>query len=730
MSVADHTRGIAIRRARTEDLPEAAAVFARTFDASVWARMGVASAEAYLRAWLHDPREFMVVAEDPVAGIVGGLLGTMRKDDHRASVLRAGAPRFGPALARDVIARPATALALGRRLLRGVGEVAKRRLSPPSPQPVQSFEPQWPAEVDEPGYIAAYWVAPAARGQRLATRMCARARELFVEQGLSWCDVATYTDNIASQTAALRAGFRLVRQVGTHLQYRMFIGEGAPGDLRVHLERSPLSDPQLPEIWAALLEKTPDGSGFHAWAWRRALLSECPHALAATVMLGDTPVALFPFDFDPRTRALTLWGAHRSNYSGPLYDPAHMPSVLAGLRACVRQLQPRSVDLSGLREHSPVRRALLGLVLGAWGRPHVARSISCSEIDLTPGWKAVWHRRKKKHRNNWRRALRKLEALGRVEFDELTTSASIASVMDEAVGLYEARWGDLNVDRAFGLERETFQRAVAAALADADQAIMSVLRLDGELIAFSYALRHGGVSNSYTLAHDDRYAPYSVGLLLLIDVLERAAVRGDPTFDFSVGDEVYKEVWATSRIGVYRLAWGTGALLRTAGDQVLAAAREHDVLRKLKQEGVRSVLPDAPAERKDWAVHRVRAGDRAGDSGLSVRELDLPGLRAHVPAEAFALAIDRAFRGDTACLVSRGEHPVALVWRAASSRREGLCRGPADAEVFFDLRPLDALEPGSVAAALGPCLLISDPIEGLAVERTFVAEVELAPTRS
>lgn len=701
-------------------------MFARTFDASVWARMGVASAEAYLRSWMHDPREFMVVAEDPVAGIVGGLLGTMRKDEHRTPVLRRGAPRFGPAFVRDVVARPATALALGRRLVGGVGAVVKRRLSPPSQEPVQTFEPQWPQEVEEPGYIAAYWVAPEARGQRLATRMCERARELFVEQGLSWCDVATYADNIASQTAALRAGFRLVQQVGTHLQYRMFIGEGDPGDLRVRLERSPLSDPLLPEVWAALLEKTPDGSGFHTWEWRRALLSECPHAIAATVMLGDTPVALFPFDFDPQTRALTLWGTHRSNYSGPVYDPRYMPSVLAGLRACMRELRPRSFDLSGLREHSPVRRALLGLVLREWGTPHVARSISCSEIDLTPGWEAVWRRRKPKHRNNWRRALRKLEALGRVEFEELTTNASIQSVMEDAVRLYETRWGDFNVDRAFGLERETFQRAAAAALANADQAIMSTLRLEGELIAFNYALRHGGVSNSYTLAHDDRYAPYSVGLLLLIHVLEQAARRGDPSFDFSVGDEVYKEVWSTSRIGVYRLAWGAAASLRTTKDKVLAAAREQNLLRKLKQEGLRSVLPEPPAKRKGWTVHRVRAGD----SQLRLEELDLDGLRTHVPGEGLALAVDRAFRGDTACLVSRGQHPVALVWRAASSRREGLCRGPADAEVYFDLRPLKPVELASVAAALGPCLLVSEPIAGLAAERTFVAEVDLAPARS
>lgn len=724
----DPNRRAAVRRARAEDLPAAAAVFARTFDASVWARMGAHSSEAYLRAWVSDPREFMVVAEDPELGIVGGLLGTMRKDDHRTPVLRAAAPSFGPAFAHDLLARPTTAVEFGRRLVSGARDALARRVSPPPEPEVQVFEPQWPeaSEIGEHlGYVAAYWVAPEARGQRLATRMCARAQELFAEQGLLWCEVATYTDNIASQTTALRAGFRLVKQVGEHLQYRMFIGQGEPGDLRVELQRSPLDDPDLPDRWRDLLERTPDGSGFHTWPWRRALLTDCPHALVATVFLGDVPVALFPLDFDPQAGVLGWWGTHRSNYSGPLYDPEHLPSVLAGLRSIAQELQPRAIDFSGLREHSPFRRAALDLVLGEHGRPHAARMIAASEIDLREGWDGVWRRRKRKHRNNWRRALRKLEELGRVEFEEHTSSGAIAAVMDDAIRLYERRWAGFNVEQAFGREREAFQRATASALADEGHAVMSVLSVQDEVIAFSYALRQGGVSNSYTLAHDDDYAPYSPGQLLLNDVLERAARRGDPSFDFSVGDEVYKEVWSTARIGVYRLAWGAGAAARCAKDRLLAAAREQPTLRRLKQEGLRSLVPPAPPPLSDWAVHRVAAAD----TGLRTEPLDLQGLRTHVPPELFALAIDRVFRGDTTVLVARDDSPVAIVWKAAEFRRDGLCRGPADTEVFFDLRLLEPVDPAAVASALGSCLLVAAPIEGLEVERTFMAEVDLTPKR-
>ncbi|MCR9165915.1 MAG: GNAT family N-acetyltransferase [Nannocystaceae bacterium] len=725
MSSADSTprRGAVVRLARTADLPQAAASFARTFDASVWARMGVHSSQAYLRAWMQDPREFMVVAEDPRAGIVGGLLGTMRKDQHRSPVLRAGASTFAPAFARDIANRPATALELGRRVVSGLGAAIGHKVSPPSPPSIETFEPQWPQDVDDPGYVAAYWVAQEARGQRLATRMCARAREVFAQQGLQWCDVATYADNIASQTTALRAGFRLVRQEGEHLQYRMFIGEGEPGMLRVSVEPSPLDDAALPQRWRALLDQTPDASGFHAWGWRRALLAESPGAFVATAYLGDRPIAVFPLERDGDT--VRLWGTRRSNYSGPLYDPEHMPSVLGALRIIVARTGARAVDLSGLREHSPFRRAARGLVLGGMGAPAQARTIACTEIDLREGWDAVWRRRKKKHRGNWRRALRKLESLGRVQFEELTTQTSILAAMDEAVGLYETRWAEFNVDRAFGRERELFVRAAASALAGQGQAIMSVLRLEGEVIAFSYALRHGGVSNSYTLAHDDRYAPYSPGQLLMIYVLEEACKRGDPSYDFSVGDEVYKEVWGTSRLSVYRLAWGQGALVRTSADLALAAAREQPTLRRLKQEGVRALLPEPSPALVEWSVHQVSAAD----TGLRVESLDLAGMRALVPEPAFAACIDRVFRGDTTCVVLREATPVALVWRAAKSRREGISRGPTDAQVYYDLRMLESADRASVAGALGSCLLVSTAIVGLPVLRTFLAEAELTAKR-
>lgn len=716
-----------IRLARPEDLEAAAEVFTRTFDASVWARMGVNSAQAYFEAWLEDGREFMVVADHPTLGVVGGLLGTMRIDDHRGPVLRAGAPGFARALVRDAAATPVAAVQLGRRMAVGAAAAVRRRFVEAPAVEVETFEPQWPA-VQGQAYVAAYFVAPEARGQRLATRMCEWALQHFAEQGFQWCDVATYTDNIASQTTATRAGFRLVRREGTHLSYRKFIGAGEPGELSVELCKTPLDHETLPEIWADLLAKTPEVSGFHAWAWRRAQLLTSAAPVVAIVRLRGEPIAVFPFALDD-DRVLRWLSVRHSNYSGPLFDPEHLSSVVAGFREIMTQLEPRTVDLEGLRERSPFYKAVRTLVLGTLGAPRESNPIGAPEIDLEGGWDVVWKRRKSKHRNNWRRAQRKLEKIGKVEYVELTDGEEIVATFDEAVELYETRWGDLNVDRAFGREHEAFQRAAAIAMARDGHVVMSVLRLEGEMIAFSYALRSGNVSNSYTLAHDDRYAPYSPGQLLLIHVLRAAAERGDPMFDFSVGDETYKDVWGTDRQEVLRLVWGEGARWLTATDTLKARLRAEPKLRRLKQEGVRALLPERPTGAEiDWFVQKVESCE----SDASLRELDLTGVRKLVPPALFTTAIDRIFRGDVACLLVRDEQPLAIVWKAAAHRRDGLARGYAgEHAIYFDMHPLDDNNEPIAAAvgALGSCVLV-DRERRADIVHTFRAPQVLTPART
>jgi CelD/BcsL family acetyltransferase involved in cellulose biosynthesis/ribosomal protein S18 acetylase RimI-like enzyme len=696
-----------IRRAVVDDIPAAATAFSESFRASVWARIGGRSAEAYLEHFVRDPREFMIVADHPQHGVVGACLGTMRMEEHRRGVLAGNLPRLGLAIATDIVRERGSGVELARRVGGGMFNAIRTRIRGPDPiAPIEHVAPDWPLDVPDPGYIAAYFVSPRARGLQLAARMAEAAVDVFREQAFEWVEVHTYTDNVASQTTALRAGFRLMRRQDAHLAYRRYIGDGSPGDIAVRSLEHAAEEPTLERIWSELLAKTPDGSGFHAWPWIAAHLAETDSARIAIVRFRGQPVAVFPMRMGD-DRRLCFVAERRSNYGGPVYDPQHMRTVVAAFRQIVAGCRPALVDLNGMRERSPFLAAVRGIVLGQLGAAVAVNTIGCPEVDLAGGWDAVWGQRKPKHQKNWKRTEKKLARLGSVTYDELTDADAIEAVLPDAIRLYEERWRDLRVEKAFGEAESDFQRDAARALAARGHAVMSVLRLDQHVLAFSYALRANDVSSSYTLAHDDRYAPFSVGQLLLIRVLERAAKRGDPMFDFSVGDEAYKDVWANRRQEVFRILWGASASRRAAADALRAHLRSKPLLRRVKQEGVRALLPKAAGARPlAWWVQPLGEAEAGG----TIRTATHDDMRASLDDRLLRIAIDRAFRGDAGLVLDDVMGPCAFVWKLDRARARSLLDGIAEPTSDVYLQPIALRESVDLAREvrrLGPGLLVS-----------------------
>src|SRR5262249_16619286 len=152
--------------------------------------------------------------------------------------------------------------------------------------------------------------------------------------------------------------------------------------------------------------------------------------------------------------------------------------------------------------------------------------------------------------------------------------------------------------------------------------------LDGRVVAFYYAIRSDAGTASYVIAHDGVLGPFSPGLLMLTRALEAACGRGEPEYDLSLGEESYKDDWASGTRGVFRvLAWrrrSSGAVhgrMRTVATRARVGARSVAWLRDLRREGLRRVLagppaldvrPDAPGipagRPGGWTVYRVAAG--------------------------------------------------------------------------------------------------------------------------
>jgi len=115
---------------------------------------------------------------------------------------------------------------------------------------------------------------------------------------------------------------------------------------------------------------------------------------------------------------------------------------------------------------------------------------------------------------------------------------------------------DAVVDRCVAWRSQRFRSAARAhrdarhavfmrALRDAGLARVSSLRVSDTLLAGSLSFEHDRRLSYWIAAYDPSYGTYSPGRLLLEHVMEASLASGDAEFDFLIGSESYKWLYAT-----------------------------------------------------------------------------------------------------------------------------------------------------------------------------------------
>jgi CelD/BcsL family acetyltransferase involved in cellulose biosynthesis len=468
-------------------------------------------------------------------------------------------------------------------------------------------------------------------------------------------------------------------------------GMAAPVDITVQVLTDIDALRGLSSEWEQLWRQTPEVSAFQASDWVLACARHEAHAekscLAMILRAGDEPVAIFPTQLSARG-TLSFIGAEFSNYCGPVYMPSVLPSVvMAWCDAVSADPRIQTIDLAGLRERSPFLRILAQSDFPRWGKPVVVEMFTCPEVDLREGWNKLFRRHKSRQRANWRRKWKSLAELGPVEFLETTDPEELAKEFPRLCELYEARWHGKRIRTVFGPQQYRLQLQAAKRLGTQRLVRLSLIRLDGEVIAFAYGMRGATYSTSYVLAHDAPFEVFSPGLLLLIKVLEAAAARGDTCYDFSLGALPYKAMWATGEQRVFSVLIGRGAGLAAIRRRWWRAARSVPLLRRLKQEGLRglSIRKDGPEHLVDqpglsagtggvWHIYRIKDAGRL-EPRLLKRPLRYSEMRVLFSPRLLALALDRHYRGDQALAVEREGNVIAAIWKAAPHRRSIVTSG-------------------------------------------------------
>jgi CelD/BcsL family acetyltransferase involved in cellulose biosynthesis len=291
--------------------------------------------------------------------------------------------------------------------------------------------------------------------------------------------------------------------------------------------------------WDALAERM--GAPPFAWsgwfaAWWRSFGTGTPLVLA--VRRRGRLAGVLPL----RQRGAELASAanaHTPAFTITAEDPCVARELAAWLLAQrVRRVQFDYVDAAdpAVRELGRAAAAARHRVL----RMPVQRSPYAT---LTPG-EDVDRRLTTREARNLRRNQRRLEELGRVEFQVIDAPERLGALLREGFHLESSGWkaqrGTAIVSSA---ATRDFYGAVARWALDAQMLRLGFLRVDGRAIAFALGLRDASAFYLLKGGYDPDYRRVAPAKLLFRHLLARAAAEGTPRFEFLGTDEPWKLAW-------------------------------------------------------------------------------------------------------------------------------------------------------------------------------------------
>jgi CelD/BcsL family acetyltransferase involved in cellulose biosynthesis len=327
------------------------------------------------------------------------------------------------------------------------------------------------------------------------------------------------------------------------------------------------------EEWAALAERAERSPLLHpGWflAWWDAFGEGGLEV--ATLRRGEGLAAVLPL--------LRSRGGLRSptNWDSDVYgviavDAEARRELLAGLF----ELGPREVDFSFLETERPEPEELEAAAdRFTLERRTILESpyLRHSRFDA---WDAYWESLSSKHRGNVRRARRKLEEIGEVEF-ELTADPGerLGELLATGFAIEASGWKGEG-GTAIGSKEDTrrFYEEAAAWAADRGILRLGLLRVGGRPVAFHYGLETPDAQFLMKLGVEDELSKIGLGWIVIAEMVQHGFAAGVERTEFMGAADPYKMRWATDKRELIRLqAFAPGAvgaasrLVQTQGRKV------------------------------------------------------------------------------------------------------------------------------------------------------------------
>lgn len=307
-------------------------------------------------------------------------------------------------------------------------------------------------------------------------------------------------------------------------------------------------------FWTAF-EKEAALHVFQTYAWAKTFQETVGKAegLRPLIIAVETPrgapLMLFPLALDEKG-ALTklIWlGGDTADYHAPLLAPdwraALAPQSFNALWKEIRAALPAHdlIDLG--KQPADIQGTdnpfmALGLDLHPAGT-HMTKLGEDWESYYKSKRSSSTRKRDRNRRNNLRR-------LGELAYEVPQNADEIDASLDALFEQKNAFFAECGITSFLKKPGYTdFYRQMAKAHAQSGLIDVSHLRVGGEIAATNWGARFRGhyyyVLGGFTTSESGKYSP---GSLFLLDLLEKETREGNiHTFDFSIGDEAYKDDW-------------------------------------------------------------------------------------------------------------------------------------------------------------------------------------------
>jgi CelD/BcsL family acetyltransferase involved in cellulose biosynthesis len=291
--------------------------------------------------------------------------------------------------------------------------------------------------------------------------------------------------------------------------------------------------------WSVLVETDPAGTVFHSPAFLKVWWEEFGTGSLALAFVEEDGQTVGACAFESvGGRLRFLGGSDVTDYMGPVGRPGLEPAVAGELMAAVLEIPWTEADLGGLPFGSDWLPALEAAARSrAIGVERESDGVAPS-IELPGSFDRYLAGLPAKLRHEMRRKERRLaEEAGsyRVTF---STTETVGEDLNRFMELHRSSPGPKGRFMQAGME--IFFRRLGEALLPDHRFHLAFIEVDGLKVAGAIGFTYGATFSLYNSAFDREFARWSPGMVLVTDLIRRAAEAGRRRFDMLKGDLEYK----------------------------------------------------------------------------------------------------------------------------------------------------------------------------------------------